>query len=47
MSQGELAQKAGFRQKDVSRWENNIYEPTASTLKRLAAAIGCSVDCIV
>ena len=47
LSQEDLARRAGFRQKDISRWENNIYEPTASTLKRLAAAIGCSVDCIV
>ena len=46
MTQAELAEKAGVLQKDVSRWENGL-EPRALTLKRLAQALGCSMDDLV
>lgn len=44
LTQVQLAEKAGCTQKDVSRWENGQREPVASTLKKLAQAIGCSMD---
>lgn len=46
MTQAELAEKAGVLQKDVSRWENGL-EPRALTLKKLAQALGCSMDDLV
>lgn len=45
--QAELAEKVGCTQKDVSRWETGQREPTARMLKRLAQALGCSMDELV
>lgn len=47
LSQVELAQIIGTTQKDISRWENGQREPLASTLKKLAQALGCSMDDLV
>lgn len=47
MTQGELAEKVGCQQRDISHWENGYREPVASTLKKLAQALGCKIDDIV
>ena len=47
LTQVELAEKVGCKQKDISRWENGNREPVASTLKKLAQALGCSMDDLV
>ena len=47
MTQGQLAEKVGCHQKDISRWENGQREPVASTLKKLAQALECSMDELV
>lgn len=44
LTQTELAEKVGCHQKDVSRWEAGQHAPGARTLKKLAVALGCSVD---
>ena len=47
LTQGQLAEKVGCQQRDISRWENGHREPVASTLKKLALALGCSMDDLV
>ena len=47
MSQAELAEKIGCFQKDISRWESGLHEPGALTLKKMAQALGCSMDELV
>ena len=46
LSQVELAARVGCHQKDVARWEAGR-EPKALTLKKLAQALGCSMDELV
>ncbi len=47
LSQVELAEKVGCTQKDICRWETEEREPRARTLKKLAQALGCSMDDLV
>lgn len=47
MTQSELAQKIGVSQKDISRWENGVVNPSTNSLKQLAIALNCKVDDIV
>ena len=47
MTQQQLAAAAGLTQKDISRYESGKHEPGALTLKRLAQALGCSMDVLV
>lgn len=47
LSQADLAEKVGCRQKDISRWESGLHEPGALTLKKMAQALGCSMDDLV
>ena len=47
MTQAQLADALGCRVKDVSRWENGHVEPGALTLKKMAQALGCSMDDLV
>ena len=47
MTQQQLAEAAGLTQKDVSRYESGKHEPGALTLKRMAQALGCSMDYLV
>ena len=47
LTQGQLAEKVGCQQRDISRWENGQREPMASTLKKLALALECSMDELV
>ena len=47
MTQTQLAEAAGLKQRDVSRYESGKHEPGALTLKRLAQALDCSMDVLV
>ena len=47
MTQQDLANVLGCKVKDVSRWENGHVEPKALTLKKMAQALGCSMDDLV
>lgn len=47
LSQAQLAEAVGCRQKDISRWESGLHEPGAGTLKKMAQALGCSMDELV
>ena len=44
MSQVQLARAAGLTHPSISRFENGVNQPTASTLGRLATAMGKSAD---
>lgn len=46
LSQKQLAEKIGRTQVDVNRWEGGRC-PNALTLKRMAQALGCSMDDLV
>ena len=46
LSQKQLAEKVGCTQVDITRWEGGR-APNAVTLKKLAVAIGCSMDDLV
>lgn len=43
-SQPQLAQLVGVSNGIISIWENNINEPKASYIKKLAEAFGVSAD---
>ena len=47
MSQAQLAEAVGCFQKDISRYENGQREPGALMLKKIAQALGCSMDSLV
>lgn len=44
LTQQQLADRAGCYAKDISRWELGICAPSAKSLKKLAAAMNCSMD---
>lgn len=44
MTQKELAEKAGTVQENIARWEKGTRTPRMSSLRKLAEALGCSVD---
>lgn len=44
LTQGALAELAGFTQNAVSRWERGVREPKASSICRLCDALGCTAD---
>ena len=44
LKQEELAKMVGVGQNDISRYEIGESFPKRDTLKRLAAALGCTVD---
>lgn len=47
MTQGQLAAAIGCTQRDISRWESCKVEPGVLTVKKMAQALGCSMDDIV
>jgi transcriptional regulator with XRE-family HTH domain len=47
LTQSRLAQVAGLRQSTIIELEADRYEPTASTLRRLANALGCTMDSLI
>lgn len=46
LTQSQLAEKVGCKQKDVSRWENGR-PMMETTLKKLADALGVSMDSLI
>lgn len=43
ITQKELAEKIGVKQKDISRWENDVYKPKVNKLIRIAEALSCDI----
>ena len=43
MTQQQLADALGISQVSVTRWETGEHEPRVSTLKRIAAVLGCDL----
>jgi transcriptional regulator with XRE-family HTH domain len=44
LSQIELAESASIYQKNISRYENDTTDPSASALKKIADALGVTAD---
>jgi transcriptional regulator with XRE-family HTH domain len=44
MEQTDLAEAIGSTPRQVSRWENDTQEPTASNVRKIARALGVSTD---
>lgn len=44
ITQKALADMLQVKQKDISRWENNEYVPSAMTFRNICKAIGASAD---
>ena len=44
LTQKELAEKLGVSAQAVSKWENNVNQPDVSTIRKLCAIFGISVD---
>lgn len=47
LTQQQLAEKVGVQQRDISRWENCRREPGVLIVKKMAQALGCSMDDLV
>lgn len=47
LTQEQLAEKVGVQQRDISRWENGQREPGVLIVKKMAQALGCSMDDLV
>lgn len=47
LTQAQLAEAIGCKQKDVSRWEAGQIEPGVLIVKKMAKALGCSMDDLV
>lgn len=47
LTQGQLAELVGVQQRDISRWENGHREPGVLIVKKMAQALGCSMDELV
>lgn len=43
LTQAQLAEKAGVIQQTIDKWERGERNPGVPSLKKLAAALGCSV----
>ena len=47
MTQGQLAEKIGCSQKDVSRWERGARTPRIETLAKIADVFGCQMEDLI
>lgn len=47
LTQQQLAEKVGVQQRDISRWEHCHREPGVLIVKKMAQALGCSMDDLV
>ena len=47
MTQQQLADALGIAQQSVTRWETGEREPRVSTLKRIAAVLGCDLSALL
>ena len=43
LTQAQLAEKAGVIRQTLDKWEHGVRNPGVPSLKKLAAALGCSV----
>ena len=44
LTQCQLADRIGCRQKDISRWESGVHTPRTASLLKLAIALGCTME---
>lgn len=47
MTQQQLADALGVAQQSVTRWETGAREPRVSTLRRIAAVLGCDLSALL
>lgn len=47
MTQVQLAEKIGVNPVTMSRWMNGVRTPTVYAMKRIARALGCTIDDLV
>ena len=47
LTQAALANMIDVSQKDISRWENYVCAPNTDSLKKLSAALECSIDDLI
>ena len=47
MTQQQLADALGIAQQSVARWETGEREPRVSTLRRIAAVLGCDLSALL
>lgn len=47
MTQQQLADALGIAQQSVTRWETGEREPRISTLRRIAAVLGCDLSALL
>lgn len=47
LTQAQLAEAVGCRQKDVSRWEKGATTPRTETLVRIARTLSCSLESLL
>lgn len=47
MTQQQLADALGVAQQSVTRWETGEREPRVSTLRRIAAVLGCDLSALL
>lgn len=47
MTQQQLADALGIAQQSVARWETGEREPRVSTLRRIAAVLGCNLSALL
>ena len=47
MTQGQLAEATGHRQKDISRWERGVVRPGVDNLVKIARATGCTLQDLI
>ena len=47
LKQSELAEKVGVKQRDISKFENNLSEPKLSTAAKIAKVLKCNIEDIL
>lgn len=47
LTQGQLAEEIGCKQKDISRWERGHHSPSAAILAKIAKTLGCTMEQLI
>ena len=47
LTQAQLAEQIGVIQQTVDKWEHGVRNPGIPSLKKLAAALGCSIEDLI
>lgn len=47
LTQKQLAELLGVNQSHISRWEAGTYQPSATTLKKMADVLNCHIDDLI